>query len=211
MKLSAPFGFIFLALTMGCDAERRTAQVSVENNTNDDLLSVSLIHKYSDDYNNDKPYSIIPSHQSGDGYLTVEYNTGPLTTGRDWWLLTWYSQDLKRQYYTHPNNFRGVFDALDKVAPSIIQAAVGSAVALVTSESGPVAAGAAAVAVALAKETTDQIFNSESTDGFKQHILRKEDQNAVTRIVINEDGTVDFYSRSGTSTTVYTSKASRLE
>ncbi|CEJ93599.1 hypothetical protein VHEMI09177 [[Torrubiella] hemipterigena] len=212
MKFTAALSAIALALATTCEAvTHRQAQVTVQNNTPNNILSISLVHKYSDNYKNEMQWPIL---HPGDGswpLLTADYNTGITTTGRDWWLLTWYSEDLKTQYYTDPNNFRGVFDALDKVAPDAIQAVIGSAAALITSETGPVAAAAAAAAVALAKETTKYMFNSEGTDGFKQHILRSEDANAITNIIINGDGTVTFQSRSGTSSTVYTAKATKLE
>ncbi|KJZ74307.1 hypothetical protein HIM_06313 [Hirsutella minnesotensis 3608] len=49
----------------------------------------------------------------------------------------------------------------------------------------------------------DSLFNSESTSGFKQHILRKEDANEVTEIIISQGDTdnIVFASRSGKSTT----------
>lgn len=211
MRISSIFSYVALALAGAAEAKtHRTASVVVHNNTPNNLLSVSLVHKYSDNYKNQQQWPVIHPGGDGEGLLTVDYNTGALTTGRDWWLLTWYSEDLKTQYYTDPTNFRGVFDALDKVAPSAIQAVIGGAVALITSESGPVAAAAAAAAVALAKETTSRLFNSEGTAGFKQHILRAEDANRITSITVNGDGSVVFRSNSGTSKTVYSSKASNL-
>lgn len=207
MKFTSALSAIVLALASTCEAvTHRHAQVQVQNNTPRNVVAVSLVHKYSNNYKNDKQWPIIHPYSNSEDTLTVDYNTGFTTTGRDWWLLTWYSQDLQTQYFTNPSNFREIFDALDKVAPTAIQAAAGSVAALITSETGPGAAVAAAAATALAKETTDRLFNSEGTAGFKQHILRSEDANIVTSITINDNGTVTFRSKSGTSTTVYTSK-----
>ncbi|KAJ3495691.1 hypothetical protein NLG97_g3211 [Lecanicillium saksenae] len=204
MKLSAAASFIFLALTSVCDAvTTRTALVTVENASQNNLMSVSLLHKYSDVFNNAIQYPIIHAADWGGDYMQAQYHTGITTTGRDWWLLTWFSEDLQWQYYTHPNNFRSVFDALDKAAPDAIDAVIGAAAALISSESGPVGAAAVTVAVALAKEVADQVFNAETTDGFKQHILRSDDENYVTRIIVKDNGEVEFHSHSGVSTTNY--------
>lgn len=213
MKFTAALSAIVLALATTCEAvTHRQAKVTVQNKTPDNILSISLVHKYSDNYKNQMQWPILHPGDSSRPFLTADYNTGFATTGRDWWLLTWYSEDLKTQYYTDPINFRGVLDALEKVAPEAVQAVSGSAAALLTSEAGPVAATlAATAAVALAKETTKYLFNSEATEGFKQHILRPEDANAITHIVINDDGTVTFQSRSGTSSTGYTAKATKLQ
>lgn len=212
MRISGFFSILTLALATTCEATKRYARVSVENASDNHLLSVSLVHKYSDNYKNQRQWAVIHPHSSSPDYLDVEYNTGFGTTGRDWWLLTWYSEDLQTQYYTNPNNFRGVFDALDKVAPSMIEAVIDYAASLIDSDPNSVVGEAVNAAVELAKETTQQLFNTEATEGFKQHILRTEDSNAVTRIIINGEGegTVTFVSRSGSSSTVYASKRSNI-
>jgi len=51
------------------------------------------------------------------------------------------------------------------------------------------------------KIIVDMAFNSESTDGLKQHSLREEDAGKGTQIVINPDNTVEWVSQSGTSET----------
>lgn len=72
---------------------------------------------------------------------------------------------------------------------------------------GPVLVVLATLAtVAVAKATTNRLYEMEETAGFKQHILREEDEGKVTEIIINEDETITFKSQSGDSETVYTSK-----
>lgn len=210
MRISAIFNCALLALAATVEATKRTATVSVQNSTPHNLMSVSLIHKYSDNYKHARQWPIIRPHQASSDNLRVEYNTGFGTTGKDWWMLSWYSQDMKTQYYTNPNNFRGLFDALDKVAPSVIQAAVKVVGTVIAGDSGPNGERAVETVAAVARDTTSRLFNTETTKGFKQHILRSEDSNAVTRIIINNDGTVSFFSRSGTSKTVYANKRTNI-
>ncbi|KAK2590468.1 hypothetical protein QQS21_011855 [Conoideocrella luteorostrata] len=48
-------------------------------------------------------------------------------------------------------------------------------------------------------------INKEKTEGFKQHILRTDNETNCTRIIINEDQTIDFKSESGDSSTIFSS------
>lgn len=92
---------------------------------------------------------------------------------------------------------------LDSYAPEACAAAAGILAALpAAAVSGPGAITAGVAAVVAAKAVTSHIFNSESTKGFKQHILREEDANKLMKIVIHEDVSISFESASGISRTV---------
>ncbi|SPO04678.1 uncharacterized protein DNG_07363 [Cephalotrichum gorgonifer] len=188
---------------------KRTATASVRNNTSEPLVAVSVVHKYSDNYKHEGAWGIIQPGELGEEPMEVEYNTGAFTTGRDWWVVTFYSPDMETLYYSDPANFRGIFDSLEEVAPDMISAAAGAIAGLAGSLSGPGAVGAAVAAAAAAKATTASLFNSEGTEGFKQHILREEDEDALTEIVINADRTITFKSNSGNSDTVTSSKPAK--
>lgn len=64
----------------------RKANVRIENKTGQRLLSISVAHKYSDNYkgthNWEGPINI-NAITSPDNDMVVDYNTGILTTGRD--------------------------------------------------------------------------------------------------------------------------------
>lgn len=187
---------------------KRSAYVTVRNNTSDQLLAVGVVHKYSDDYKHRGEWAAVQPGAAASPKLTVEYNTGAFTTGRDWWFVTWYSPDMKTIYYSDPKNFQGALNFLENIAPTAISMAASAVAGIATSESGP---GAVAVATAIAdaaKATTDPLFNSENTSGFKQHILRSDDENQVTEVVINSDRSITFKSKSGNSNTGSSSKAS---
>lgn len=185
---------------------KRTAYANVKNNTSQPIVAVGLVHKYSDDYKNRHEWGIIQPGSSGEGTMEVHYNTGFLTTGRDWWVLTWYTPDMKTMYYSDPKNFQNILNWFESIAPDAISGAAGAIAGLGTSLSGPAAVGAATLAAAAAKATTDQLFNSEKTGGFKQHILREEDEGAVTEISINADFSITISSKSGNSNTGSSSK-----
>lgn len=188
---------------------KRTAYATVRNNTSQPLLAVGVVHKYSDNYKHREEFAIIRPGGLGEPKLLVEYNTGAFTTGRDWWAVTWYSPDMKTIHYSDPNNFRGIIDWLENIAPDTISAAAAAAAGLVMIESGPGAVVAAKAAAEAAKATTEGLFNSESTEGFKQHILRTEDENVTTEIIINSDLSITFKSNSGDSNTGSSSKPAR--
>lgn len=185
---------------------KRTARVSVRNNTADAIVAVSVVHKYSDNYTNQGQWGIIPPGELADETMDVEYNTGAFTTGRDWWVITWFDPAMTTQRFSDPENFRNIVDALEKVAPSAVGAAAGAIAGLASSWTGPGAVAARQAAKRVAKLATEQLTNDASTDGFKQHILRSEDEGELTEIVINGDLTITFKSKSGDSETVSSSR-----
>lgn len=185
----------------------RTAHASVRNDTSQPIYAVGLAHKYSDNYKNAGQWGIIqPGHLSGP--MTVDYNTGFLTTGHDWWKVIWATVDKsgkKTLHYSDPNNFRNLLDWLENLGPSVISSVAGAVAAIATAETGPGAVVAAAGAAAGAKIFTDAFLNSESTAGFKQHYLEAGDENTLVQIIIHEDTTITIKSQSGTSNTVSSS------
>jgi len=198
---------VFLALVeLALAVTKRTAAVSVRNNSDKPLVGVSVIHKYGNNYKNQQQWGIVQPGKLGSEHLTAEYNTGAFTTGRDWWFVSFYSPDMKMLYYSDPDNVRDIVDKLEGVAPDAMAAAAGAMAALPSSLSGPGSVAAAIAAAVAAKSTTSSLFNSEGTAGFKQHILRSEDEAGLTEIVINSDYTITFKSKSGTSDTVTSHK-----
>lgn len=171
-----------------------TARVTVSNNTSDSLLGVSVIHKYSSVYRSQHLWHVIPPGETPSDDMEVDYNTGFLTTGLDWWYVSWFSTDMKTIYYSNPKNLSGLLDIVDCSAPYLIAAA---AAAVAGGETDSPAAVAAVAAAALA--TTSVLFNNDKVAGYKEHLLRDEDANALTVIVINPDLTITFKSPSGDS------------
>ncbi|RDA94975.1 hypothetical protein CP533_0102 [Ophiocordyceps camponoti-saundersi (nom. inval.)] len=143
----------------------------LRNNTPNPITDVSVLHKYSSDYNHRGDWTVIPPGQVPNDTLTVEYNTGLLTTGKDWWMVTWYNQDKTRFFFSNPQNSRWLID----------------------------------LAEGLFNPSADGLLSSESTTGFKQHILRDEDADEVTEIVIEADDQIEFRSKSGVSRTITSS------
>jgi len=148
----------------------------------------------------------------------ITYNTGFGTTGRDWWRVSWSYVGDDKVYFTDPNNFRSQIDLLEKYSVPLVSMAAATAgvvagaacTAATAGACGPlVAAGIGGLAVVYGgaiTAITAESTSSNSTAGFKQHILEDEDEGKTTRIVLNKDGTVVFTSSSGSSETVYSSK-----
>jgi hypothetical protein len=172
------------------------ANIHIVNDTGERIRAVSIVHKYSDNYSNDHVWDSLEPGATSDA-LQVDYNTGFLTTGRDWWFVAWVSDDGRTLYYTNPQNLRGFVDVLESAASSVATL-VGS---LATSESGGWGGPVGALIV-------KPFVNSQKTEGFKQHILRSED--SVTKIHLTK-GEVAWVSPSGTSRTGVASSTIPLE
>ena len=67
----------------------RHAKVRIINYTGVKIEFLTLAHIYSDVYKNAKIFSNIDSNRITNSSLIVEYHTGFLCYGTDWWWLTW--------------------------------------------------------------------------------------------------------------------------
>lgn len=170
----------------------RKANIHIVNDTGEQVRAVSVVHKYSDNYSNDHVWDTLEKGATSDA-MQVDYNTGAFTTGRDWWLVAWVSNDGSTLYYTNPHNLRDFVDILESMATSAASI-VGT---VVTSESGGWGGAVGHAIVA-------PFVNNAKTSGFKQHILRSED--SVTQIHISKNE-VRWVSPSGTSATGVASKS----
>lgn len=191
---------LFLIGVTGCTTIMTTSQKAkfvVVNETGETIHSVMVVHKYSDVYSNS--FTIATNIAIGAVSQTndVTYNTGVLTTGQDWWQLswvTWNGTDTNgaEKYLTTPENFRNIVDEGEQVA--LLQfgngtnnPAFGAVVTNVVSD----LEGASAIvklATDFYKPVVSAILNNESTKGFKKHVLRLSDANKVLTITIYKDG-----------------------
>jgi len=190
----------------------RKGKVRIENATGNRLLSVSVGHKYSDNYKNESTWEgpiANGSQTKPENDFFVDYNTGLGTTGQDWWQVS-YVTDKGEMYRTAPNNSRGVIDFVEAGYQEFLELGmplalgVGATVAIFDPE--PISKALVAAATASSKVTSTLInkaLNSESTAGFKKHTLKEKDDdpNLPTIIKINGDNVVSFISQSGTSHT----------
>mmetsp|Transcript_11975 Transcript_11975/g.18195 ORF Transcript_11975/g.18195 Transcript_11975/m.18195 type:complete len:163 (+) Transcript_11975:205-693(+) len=149
--------------------------------------------------------------------LTVNYHTGRFTTGRDWWYVAFTTED-GIFYQSNPQNGRDIIDGLEQVcfyATNIIgggsicttgacaHQAVGATRAglpRIITAGYAAYGGAVGLAGAVGLVVTNTMMNTESTAGFKQHILRTEDAGKVTTIIIRKNEVI-FRSTSGVSKT----------
>lgn len=175
--------------------KKREGKYCVVNRTGTDLIEIRVYHKYSDNYRNTKIWKNIP-----DGTTTpaapATYNTGFGTTGRDWWLVTWLDK-AGNLYMTNPKNGRAFFDGLEKVGKGMLEG-----IREMVKNSNPKSSEEAAALTigAVCDAVFSPMLNSEATAGFKQHILRAEDEGHTTKIIIEKKEVV-FDSKSGKSTT----------
>ncbi len=187
---------------MGISTERKSATVKIVNNSSHNIISAGVVHKYSDVYSDSHIFTDIKQGQASSDEMHVSFNIGFFTTGRDWWQVTWVTDDGKA-HLTTPNNFRDIIDRLETVSTKIVGplATIGAAAAAIAS-GGTATPVAIAAATLVTTVVANVLSNSESTAGFKQHILR-EDDTGENKIVIYDDR-VEFKSHSGDSSTVLT-------
>jgi len=180
---------------------RRSASVRIHNMTGQGILSASVSHKYSDDYKNHHtwagPIKSFFLTDPDDG-MAVDFNTGAFTTGRDWWFVTWVTEDGVT-HVTDPSNARGFIDVIEKIGKKAAIPATSLAIKLAAAPE-PAISKAAAAAVGVTSALVLAMTNDEKTAGFKQHILRSEDASGVNVITLTPDAVV-FTSPSGASTT----------
>jgi hypothetical protein len=202
---------ISIAANSASASTERQAKASINNQTGKTIVHVTLLHKYSNDYKNNRTWVNLPSgHSTSTSPLTVKYRTGVFTTGKDWWRVQWKVAD-GRTCYTDPNNFREVFDALDQVTittANLFADQLGKEVAGKVGEIGGVVGGeiTGKAAKDAANGIANSLFNGEKTAGFKQHILRASDDNKMVTIALFGNNTARISSPSGISNTVYTCK-----
>jgi len=180
----------------------RTANVRVQNNTGMKLASVEVIHKYSSNYKERKAWKDIPSDQATPANFVVNYNTGALCTGYDWWKIMWQFEGENIFHFTDPANFREVFDVIENVAVDLIGPVATILATKVTPKTKlkPVDAALPLLVGKLLVLVAKELLNNEKTAGFKGHLLCADDANEVTTITINKDE-VEFESPSGVSKT----------
>ncbi|USP81360.1 hypothetical protein yc1106_08634 [Curvularia clavata] len=210
MRLSGISKLLFFLcwLPLALCVKKREAYITIHNNTPDIITSASVSHKYSDNYKNQAEWENLRPGFKSHVIRRVEYNTGPLTLGRDWWFVTYHRKQAGSErpnqllmWYSDPTNFRNIIDFLEDKAPLLIKTAIKAA-----KGSNPALLPAAKAAQIVSKAMCEVLFNTEKTDGFKQHILREEDVGEITTIVINADNTITFKSPSGNSETVTSTK-----
>jgi hypothetical protein len=185
----------------------RTANVVVQNATGYNLEFVTVAHKYSSDYKETQTWGNLPNGQITPSPLSVRYNTGAFTTGRDWWSVAFRVKGSRTVYVTNPNNFRSLIDRAETLGTPLLNAAgqIGGNAAgkYIAGEPGGTIGGK--IGGQAGQALGNALFNAESTVGFKAHTLRGEDEassrgQTVIRIERNQ---VKFISPSGTSTTVF--------
>jgi hypothetical protein len=188
-------------------ATMRTANVVVQNTTGYNLDFVAVAHKYSSNYKESQTWRNLLNGYVTPSPLSVRYNTGAFTTGRDWWSVSFRVKGSRTVYVTNPNNFRSLFDFAEKLGTPLLNAAGQLGGNAAGSYYGGDAGGeiGGKIGGKAGQALGNALFNAESTVGFKAHTLRGEDEasrggRTVIRIERNQ---VKFISPSGTSTTVF--------
>lgn len=150
----------------------RTANVAVRNQTGKGLVSVAIAHKYSDNYKNHHVWENVAEGTTTAADMQADYNTGFLTTGRDWWLVT-AIDDAGRVFISNPHNFRDIIDRLETALKNILPI-----LPPVGTEPGMAEAQKVITAI------LDQVLNHEATNGYKQHMLESDDEGHTVTITL---------------------------
>ncbi|SCX05321.1 hypothetical protein [Agrobacterium rosae] len=184
-------------------ATKKFTTVRIKNETGVKLASVGIVHKYSDEYNQQKEWLNVPNGTSPDEKLIVEYNTGFLTTGRDWWKIVAMTED-GRIFQSAPNNFRGFIDDVENVLNECGWDIVKLAADItIKTEVG----GIVAIPIGVVTAILTGLSNSASTAGFKQFFLENKDVDHGVEIILKANE-VEFKAIESTATTPFVSVAS---
>jgi len=187
-------------------ADTRSAKVVVSNSAGKEIEFVTVTHKYSSlktgNFAGSRTWGQLPDGKVTAEFMPVDYKTGILETGQDWWMVIFKFKGEPTVYTTDPRNFRGTIDKLEGVAAGNIKkagealggalggAAGASAGTFVAPGAGTTVGGAAGAAGGkklvggLAEKLGAATLNSEVTKGFKSYILRKSDEGKVVNIQI---------------------------
>lgn len=169
----------------------RSTTVHVQNLTGLDIESVSVVHKYSNVFREKTDWGKLSNGKMTRQFMKIRYNTGALTTGQDWWLVTWKYKRNNSVLYTAPNNFRGIVDMVERMH-LLPYEAVNTSMRQVP--------GFQLLSITPTARLANGLMNSGSTKGLKKHLLRKSDQANGVIITIRHDS-VAFDSASGHSST----------
>eukprot|EP00922_Rhytidocystis_sp_ex-Travisia-forbesii_P043373 GHVS01064703.1.p1 GENE.GHVS01064703.1~~GHVS01064703.1.p1 ORF type:complete len:449 (+),score=46.42 GHVS01064703.1:107-1453(+) len=210
-----------LSATLIDDSNSSTSSVRIVNEIGHDISGVTVVHKYSNENNQDnnladkKIWNHIKKGEVCDDSLNVSFNNNE-TNGTDWWKVFWYSKDGSNFYQTDPQNFPGVIDGLETFAETAIPLSFSISADTEQTPAGPAATtttvnGVTPPLTIAARKNLQYVLNSQSTSGFKEHILGSEDINETIDIVLREDGMVTFMSQTGNSTAIATATKIRRE
>ncbi|ASW04759.1 hypothetical protein [Rhizobium sp. 11515TR] len=176
---------------------KQITTVAIRNETGINFASIGVIHKYSDKYKQDKEWLNVANGAAPSDKLLVQYHTGFLTTGRDWWKILAYAED-GRIFQTSPANFRGVWDVAEKGLNKFGWAILTASAKAAGASGGVLAPLAGGVSVVTALLMV--MSNSESTEGFKQFFLEEKDAPHGIEIILRPDE-VEFKGIDSTATT----------
>jgi hypothetical protein len=164
----------------------RKGWVRVNNLTGRNITDIRVVHRYSDVYEDVFTHTlpILAPGESTGANFTVRFRTGLLSTGQDWWSISYVvlpdAEEIGNctdvrvvRCRSNPLNLRGFVDVVERVAWASCCLLTFNEHALLKGEGG-------------------LIFGPTSTAGFKKHTLREGDATAVTTIELHEDGRIHF-------------------
>lgn len=178
----------------------RGAEVVIETDVKDNIDAVIVAHKYSDLY---RQYLANTEWEASGSTLIskdpffVTYNTGPMTTGMNWWIVLAITKDGKFMISNPQNlgkiNLGKIIDNITKVTDTVL----GFVLPVVATSA---VADPLSCAAWIGVSVVYCFINGESIEGFKGHTLSFEDHLKTTRIIIGKSA-VTFKSPSGSSAT----------
>lgn len=176
-------------------SDHRVTSVKIVNNSGMNFASVGVAHKYSDNYKNDHVWENVANGVTTGADMTVDYHTGIMTTGTDWWYVTAIAED-GTIYITNPSNATWFLDIVNKGISELVGSVAGVIVAAGALGGQPLMVGGGA----LVKFILGGVLNEESVDGFKEFMLRQEDETSPVSITLTSSEVI-FQAPSGTAST----------
>ena len=178
----------------------RQAQVKVINKTGKKLLSVAVVHKYSDEKPTYDTWKLVNVNETTSKSFVVRYKAGfGAWTTADWWFVIWINQDGD-VYITSPENLPALMSKLRNILNIGSDPLLASLANYVTEKSPEPNSEVIEAADNFTKVLAQRILENNTKEGYKKHSLTKKDENKDTDIIISNEQ-VKFESPSGKSET----------
>lgn len=186
------FHFCILILILYCatvhSCTLRSAKARIINRTGAKIETLNLAHKYSSIYRNAKLFSNIDPNASTNTYLTVQYHTGFLCYGSDWWWITWTDSNNQLHIIEPKNSER----SSDNEVPLTH---VNNKISKRDTQSNPIV------------NPTHGNSKDSSTCGYHSYMLESKDDGEYVNIILHpyRQKGIEIQTPSGSTTVDYTS------
>lgn len=189
--------------------KKHNAAIVIVNESDIAIASVCLIRRYGAHEINRQSWPYVYPNQNSSEVMKVGYKSGGLLRQKENnWLLTWFSPDFKKMYFSSlPENISTGADRLNDITEIQQNTAKDTLKTLMYSSKPSQQAETLLQNVAI--QASDSVLNSSGKTGFFRFDLEERDDMetyGTVWFIIKSDGTLYITSRSGSKQLAISSK-----